>query len=69
MRKYCDELDPFIEAIADGTLEPSPDQRAHIASCARCASQIEQAGAIEQLLTLRQAASPPRPSRPAGRTP
>ena len=59
MRKYCDELDPFIEAIADGTLEPSPDQRAHIASCARCASQIEQAGAIEQLLTLRQAASPP----------
>jgi len=55
----CDEFEPLIEAIADGTIELSPEQRAHLASCERCAARLEQARAIEQLLTVRHTATPP----------
>lgn len=55
----CDEFEPLIEAIADGTIELSPEQRAHLASCDRCAARLEQARAIEQLLTVRETATPP----------
>ena len=58
MKKHCDEFEPLIEAIADGTLELSPDQRAHLASCDRCTARLEQARAIEQLLTIREVATP-----------
>ena len=54
----CDEFEPLIEAIADGTMELSPEQRAHLASCERCAARLEQARAIEQLLTVREVATP-----------
>lgn len=55
----CDQFEPLIEAIADGTIELSPEQRAHVASCERCAARLEQARAIEQLLTVREIAAPP----------
>jgi anti-sigma factor RsiW len=58
MKKYCDEFEPLIEAIADGTIELSAEQRAHLASCDRCAARLEQARAIEQLLTVRETATP-----------
>ena len=58
MKEHC-ELDPLIEAIADGTIDPSPEQRAHLASCDRCAARLERARAIEQLLSLREVAIPP----------
>ena len=54
----CDELDLLIEAIADGTIDPSPEQRAHLAACDRCAARLEQARAIEQLLAIRDVATP-----------
>ena len=54
----CEEFEPLIEAIADGTMELSPDQRAHLASCHRCTARLEQARAIEQLLTVRDVATP-----------
>ena len=55
----CNELEPFIEAIADGTLEPAPAQRAHLSSCAQCAARLEQARGIEQWLAARETPQPP----------
>ena len=55
----CDELEPLIEAIADGTFEPSPEDRAHLSSCPTCAAQLAQAQSIEQWLTARETPQPP----------
>ena len=55
----CDELEPLIEAIADGTLEPAPEHRAHLSSCARCSAELEHARGIEQWLTTRETPQPP----------
>ena len=54
----CDELEPLIEAIADGTFEPAPEDRAHLSSCAVCAARLAQAQSIEQWLTAREAPQP-----------
>lgn len=58
MKRDCDQLEPLIEAIADGTIDLSPDQLAHLASCELCAARLERARAIEQLLSMREVASP-----------
>lgn len=50
----CDELEPLIEAIADGTVEPAPEDRAHLSSCATCAPRLERARHIEQWLAARE---------------
>jgi hypothetical protein len=55
----CEELEPLIEAIADGSIELAAAQAAHLTSCARCAAQLERARAIENWLALREAAEPP----------
>ena len=55
----CDELEPLIEAIADGTFEPAPEDRAHLSSCAVCAARLAQAQSIEQWLTSRETPQPP----------
>jgi hypothetical protein len=55
----CDELEPLIEAIADGTLEPAPEDRAHLSSCAACAARLAHAQSIEQWLTSRETPRPP----------
>ena len=55
----CEEIEPLIEAIADGSYEMSDAQAAHVASCARCAAQLERARAIENFLALREMAVPP----------
>jgi hypothetical protein len=52
-------LDPLIEAIADGSHEPSADDRAHIASCAVCSARFEQARRVEQWLAARETPLPP----------
>ena len=57
----CDHLEPLIEAIADGSLEPGADDRAHLATCVRCQSRVAGARSIEQLLSLREAPAPPAP--------
>jgi hypothetical protein len=54
----CDELEPVIEAIADGTVEPAADDRAHLASCGLCSARLAQAQSIEQWLTARDAPQP-----------
>jgi len=55
----CDQLEPLIEAIADGTLEPGADDRVHLATCALCQSRLAGARAIERLLAAREALAPP----------
>ena len=59
MTTHCDELEPLIEAIADGSYALSAAEAAHVASCARCAARLERARAIESLLQLREVAAPP----------
>lgn len=58
MKNHCDELEPLIEAIADGSIELSAEQQAHLASCEVCAARLERARGIEQLLSLRDVAVP-----------
>jgi hypothetical protein len=56
----CEDVEPLIEAIADGSVEMTGAQAAHVASCARCAAQLERARSIESLLALRDMAEPPQ---------
>jgi anti-sigma factor RsiW len=55
----CDDLEPLIEAIADGSQTLSAEDAAHVASCARCAACLERARSIDSLLQMREAAAPP----------
>ena len=55
----CDDLERVIEAIADGSLAPSPDQDAHFLTCARCRARLEQARQIERWLAHREVPQPP----------
>ena len=55
----CDQLEPLIEAIVDGTHLPDPEERAHLSSCTRCTARLEQARSIEQWLASREAPQPP----------
>ena len=59
MKQHCDDLEPLIEAIADGSHVLSAQDAAHVASCARCGAGIERARAIENLLAMREMAAPP----------
>jgi len=54
----CDELETRIEAIADGTLEPSADDRAHLSSCGVCSARLAEARRIEQWLGARELPQP-----------
>jgi hypothetical protein len=55
----CDDLEPLIESIADGTFEPAAEDRAHLSSCAVCSARLAQARNIEQWLTTRETPQPP----------
>ena len=54
----CEDLEPLIEAIADGTIEPDAAAAGHVATCARCTARLERARTIESLLALREVAVP-----------
>jgi anti-sigma factor RsiW len=54
----CEHLEPLIEAIADGTLEPGADARAHLEGCAGCRTSLAYARQIEGLLMSREAPVP-----------
>jgi hypothetical protein len=58
MKRHCDDLDPIIEAIADGSYELAGDEAAHLASCPLCSIRLERARAIESWLMTREAAAP-----------
>lgn len=55
----CDELDPLIEGVIDGSFDPSAEDRAHLDSCERCRTRLAQARTIEQWLAAREVAAPP----------
>lgn len=55
----CDDLEPSIEAIADGSYEPPPGDLAHLSSCAVCSTRLELARRIDQWLAARDVAQPP----------
>ena len=57
----CEQLEPLIEAIADGTIEPGADDRLHLETCVLCRSRVAGARSIEQLLAAREAIVPPAP--------
>ena len=54
----CDELEALIEAMADGTIDPSADDRAHLSSCAVCTARLAEARRIEQWLAARELPQP-----------
>ena len=55
----CDALDPLIEAVIDGSFDPSAEDRAHLDSCERCRARLSYARSIEQWLAAREMAQPP----------
>lgn len=55
----CRDLDPFIEAIADGAWEPDAAGHAHLATCAECAARVARAREIDRFLANREQATPP----------
>lgn len=54
----CHHLEPLIEAIADGSLQPDAEVSAHLASCARCTDRLALARSIEGLLSMRETPAP-----------
>lgn len=54
----CDHLEPRIEAIADGSDVPGTEEAQHLASCALCSTRLATARAIEDLLAMREVATP-----------
>lgn len=54
----CTDLEPLIEAIADGTIDPSPEHAAHLSSCAVCSGRLAEARRIEQWLSAREMPQP-----------
>lgn len=54
----CDHLELLIEGLADGTLEPDAEARAHLETCARCRSRVDRARDIDRFLMTREAPSP-----------
>ena len=59
MKKHCDDLELLIEAIADGSHELAAEDAAHVAACPICSARLESARALENLLALREVATPP----------
>jgi hypothetical protein len=55
----CDDLEPLLEAIADESLEPSPEDLAHLESCDLCGGRLRRARAIHALLVTREMPAPP----------
>jgi predicted anti-sigma-YlaC factor YlaD len=55
----CDGVLDLVDAIASGDLTPTPEVAAHLASCAGCASVLEQARALERMLRARPVPKPP----------
>lgn len=60
---HCHDLDPLLEALADGSATTGADVQAHLDGCPACAARLAGARAIEGALRAREA-----PAMPAGFT-
>lgn len=57
----CKDALDLVEAVAAGDLVASPDLRAHLETCLRCAGALASARRVDSLLAAREApAAPPR---------
>lgn len=54
----CEDIDPIIEELADGSLVAEAEQAAHLGSCARCSARLANAQGIHALLVAREVAQP-----------
>jgi anti-sigma factor RsiW len=59
MMSLCNDLEPLVETIADGSLESSPEHAAHFESCDVCRGRLARARSIHALLATREAPTPP----------
>ena len=55
----CEEIEPIVEAIADGTAKPDDAAREHLSTCALCAARVAQAREIDRFLASRDTPQPP----------
>jgi anti-sigma factor RsiW len=55
----CEDIEPIVEALADGGIGADAARDAHIASCPLCSARLANAQAIHALLVSREAAQPP----------
>ncbi len=55
----CEEFEPFVEAIADGTADPNDAAREHLSTCGLCAARVAQAREIDRFLASRDTPQPP----------
>jgi anti-sigma factor RsiW len=55
----CKDLERVMEAMADGSLEPTAEDRAHLETCPRCRLALADARRIEQWLAAREQSVPP----------
>jgi len=54
----CEDIDPLVEELADGSPAADAERDAHIASCALCSARLANAQAIHAMLAAREAALP-----------
>ena len=54
----CEDIDPLVEELADGSLGADAGRDAHIASCAACSVRLANAQAIHAMLVSRETAQP-----------
>ena len=55
----CAALEPLLEEIADGTIDLTAEDRAHVASCELCTARPQRARDTEQWLAPREMPEPP----------
>ena len=55
----CDDVIDLVDAIAGGDAEVTPDVRAHVETCPRCAAALASARRIELALSAREGPAAP----------
>jgi anti-sigma factor RsiW len=55
----CQHLDPLMEAIAEGSLEPGAEDRDHLETCPICQARLARARVVHEWLSTREAPVPP----------
>ena len=55
----CQHLEPLMEAIAEGSLEPGAEDRDHLEKCPVCQGRLASARAIHEWLSAREVPVPP----------
>lgn len=54
----CEQLEPLMEALADGTVHVGAEEQSHLAACANCRAALERARRIDQWCRIRDVPVP-----------